>query len=418
MKPLKDRIYLLLKWSEKYTNTDMIYLTKGGGWLLLGHLMLLVTGLLTVIAFANLLPKEVYGTYQFIISIGAIISVFTLSGMGSSLTASSARGNDGSLIHGIKKQLKWSILMIIIGSALSVYYYVNGNSLLSISIFIVTFLSPFVEAFELTRSYLIGKKYFKDNTLFISIKRVLMFISILIAIYSTENIIIIITVFYLSSLISSAFLFFYIVSKYNLKECEDEKMVEYSKHLSVMRTFATIAGQSDKILIFHYLGSVPVAIYTIALMPVNHIEGLFSLFYSLTFSKISTTNIKRLKEVLPSKLKMLHYASLLIVVSYILLAPFIYKTIFPGYLESIIISQILMLTILTKPNLLYKQAFIAHGLKNQLYKLVISTDVIRILLLIILIPLFGIWGLVGAVLFSNTYHDLLVRYQFRKLKIL
>src|SRR5689334_12787395 len=80
MKALMARAERLLRWSERYMKTDMVYLAKGSFWLTLGQVAASASGLLLVIGFANLLPKEVYGTYKLILSLAGIIASFSLTG--------------------------------------------------------------------------------------------------------------------------------------------------------------------------------------------------------------------------------------------------------------------------------------------------------------------------------------------------
>ena len=44
-KNFKDKTYNLLRWSEKYTKTDMVYLAQGSFWLSLGYGANIVKGL-------------------------------------------------------------------------------------------------------------------------------------------------------------------------------------------------------------------------------------------------------------------------------------------------------------------------------------------------------------------------------------
>ena len=73
IKKIKEKIYNLLRWSEKYTKTDMVYLAHGGFWLSFGQIISSLSSFLLAIAFANLLPKETYGNYKYILSIASIL---------------------------------------------------------------------------------------------------------------------------------------------------------------------------------------------------------------------------------------------------------------------------------------------------------------------------------------------------------
>ena len=53
---IRNKAYNVLRWSEKYTKTDMLYLAKGGSWFTVGQVVSSSSVLLLAIAFANLLP--------------------------------------------------------------------------------------------------------------------------------------------------------------------------------------------------------------------------------------------------------------------------------------------------------------------------------------------------------------------------
>jgi len=78
---MKNRLVPFLRWSEKYTKLDMVYLTKGGFWMTLSQVSSNMLSLLLVIAFANLLPKETYGLYRYILSLAGMLNSLSLTGM-------------------------------------------------------------------------------------------------------------------------------------------------------------------------------------------------------------------------------------------------------------------------------------------------------------------------------------------------
>ena len=154
----------LLRKSEKYFKTDMVYLAKGGFWLMLGYSGQMVIGIILTIALSNLLPKEAYGTYQFIISVSAIIGGITLSGMGTALMRTVARGSKGALQYAFKTQLVWSSGIILAGGAVALYYFLNGDTRLAIAFLATGALMPFLTGFSLYRPYLEGRRLFREST--------------------------------------------------------------------------------------------------------------------------------------------------------------------------------------------------------------------------------------------------------------
>jgi len=412
MEKIKRGIYKTLRWSEKYTKTDMIYLTKGGFWLLFSQITIIVAGLISAIALANLIPKEIYGTYQFIMSVAVIISAFTLTGMGTPLIKAVAHGRGGALRRGVHTQLLWGIGIVIAGAVFATYYYLNDNITLALSFIIVGALSPFLGSFGLTKSFFVGKKLFREKALHEIWRRFIPVIFVIVTILLTHNPVIIILVYFLTNTLSAGLLYWIIVRKYNLKKTEEKEMINYGKHLSVIDVFSTIIGQADKILIFHFLGAIPMATYALALLPVKQLKGVFGLLHSLSFPKLSVIEFSKLKQILPRKVRFLLLIAGVVVIAYIFLAPFMYKIFFPTFLESIVFSQVLMLTLLSKPRSFYMQAFIAHHMKKEVYIFNISSSTLSIILLVILLPLYGIWGAVYTLLITQLYSNILIRYLF------
>ena len=110
MQKLKSKAHNILRWSEKYTKTDMVYLAKGGSWFALGTALSWLISFGTALAFANLIPKETFGAYQYVLSIVGIFGIMTLTGMNTAISRAAARGKDGSLFEALKEKIRWGLL--------------------------------------------------------------------------------------------------------------------------------------------------------------------------------------------------------------------------------------------------------------------------------------------------------------------
>jgi O-antigen/teichoic acid export membrane protein len=89
---LKQKTIKILRWLQKYTRTDMVYVAKGGFWWIFGNVCVLLLSFVTMVAFSHWVPKEVFGAYQYILSTIAILSLFALPGMQSALVRAVAKG--------------------------------------------------------------------------------------------------------------------------------------------------------------------------------------------------------------------------------------------------------------------------------------------------------------------------------------
>lgn len=400
---VKRKATALLRWSERYTKTDMVYLASGGFWLVLGYVGQMIMGLLLAIALAKLLPKEVYGTYQFIISTCAIIGGFTLTGMGTALMRSIARGEQGTLRYAFKKQLLWSIGIVLAGSATAIYYLLKGNFELATAFFLCGAIIPFLSGFSLYRPFLEGKQLFRESTTIGLWRRPLPVIAMVVAILLTKDPIILVVTYFASQAISMGLLYWLTIKKYPEPVVENPEVLSYSKHLSVMSFVGLITNNVDNILVFHYLGAAPLAVYALAQIPFAQINKMFGLLSNLVFPKFAQRDFKLLRQTIFHKVLFYFFITILVVISYIIAAPYIFKVLFPNYPEAVLFSQILMLALLVKPAALYAQVFAAHGMTRIQHFMQYSTGALKLTLLVILLPIYGLWGAVYAILIMNVY---------------
>src|SRR3989344_9404768 len=147
MQSLRNKAYRALRWSEQYTKTDMLYLAQGGGWLLSGQIIASLSSFLLVIAFANLIPKETFGTYKYILSLTSILLIPSLPGINTALNMAAARNLDATLILALKTRVRWGLLSSLASLGLSGYYFLNGNIYLVNSFFVKAHFFPILERF-------------------------------------------------------------------------------------------------------------------------------------------------------------------------------------------------------------------------------------------------------------------------------
>ena len=244
---LENKIYKLLRKSEKYTKTDMVYLAKGGFWLTLNQVISSASAFLLVLAFANLLPKETYGEYKYILSILGILSIPTLGGMGTAVVQAVARGYEGSLSSALKVKIRWGLLSSLASLSLAGYYWFNGNTTLTFSFLIASIFLPFFDTLSIYNALLQGKKLFKIASKFGIISKIIATITMIIAILFSKNIFIILTT-YLASYTLLRLIFLNITFKKHIKNNnEDSSTISYGKHLSLIGVISTIAAQIDKV---------------------------------------------------------------------------------------------------------------------------------------------------------------------------
>lgn len=405
-----------LRFLERYTKTDMVYLAGGSFWLGIGQIISSGSAFLTSLAFANLLAPEVYGLYKYIISISSLLTISTLSGMDSALTQAVSRGYEGTMTVAVKEKMKWGTIGSAGALVIGIYYFLQGNATLALSLGVVALFMPFSESTDMYNSTLFGKKLFKTQTLYNNSKKIFSLILIISTIYLTRNVYIILLVSFLSVLLPNLFFLARTKKYYVSNNSVDPEAIRYGKHLSAIYVMGLVLAEVDKILVFHYMGAINLAIYSLAMAPNDQIKGLMKNVNSLAMPQFSQKNITDIKKGIWSKVKVLSIFITGIVLIYILLAQPFFSFFFPKYLESVHYSQVLSLSLIP----IVIAGFLYTVLESQkatreLYQYNLYTNIVNLVILFPLIYYFGIWGAIASKLVTRTFTFFLSSILIKKL---
>lgn len=410
---LKEKSISVLKWSEQYTKTDMIYLAKGGFWLSLSQSVSSLCALILSIAFANLLPKESFGIYKYVLSVCSILMIPSLNGIFTSFNRSVAMGNEGDLKDGLKTQIKWSLIGSALSIIISIYYLFHHNQILFFCFLIVAAFLPIFSNFNIYNSLLSGRKKFRLLSLFGISELILGLIVIIISLLFTKNPVLIILAYFISYSLIRVILLFRTLKKYPPNENKDPEMISYGKRLTAMRVIGEIYKYLDKVLIFHYIGAIELAIYAIATSAPAQINNLISQIGTLAFPKYAQADKERARKSLKSKILILGLLSIVAFIIYIIIAPFVFKLIFPKYPEAIIYTQIFAISLLAIPALIPSTFLYAQKETKKLYKANIFMPIINIAILFISVQ-FGLMGVIIGKIFNSFLNFIFLTYLTKK----
>ena len=125
-------------------------------------------------------------------------------------------------------------------------------------------------------------------------------------------------------------------------------------------------------------------------------------FPAIFFPKVAVKTKAEVYAPLPLRLWQMFIASGLTTLLYIVLVPFLFALLFPQYLASIVVSQVLALTLLLQPRGLIDVFFITHGEIHKRYATILGSQALKLGLFFILIPLYGLWGAVAATVVAEV----------------
>lgn len=404
---MKIRLYQLLKWAEKYTKTDMLYLARGGFWLILGQIAASLTALGVSIAFANLVSPETFGTYKYILAIASLFAIFSLPGMQTAATRAIAKGYDGVLPTSTKSRVLFSLIGSFAGVMGSGYYLYRDNLELSVALLIIAVTLPFFETFTGYLAYMVGKRRFDLQTKYQTLTYVIGAVTLIATLFFTNNLVLILIAYFLPTTLTRVLLYWNTVRRLpqEVDVTVASETLTYGKHLTAMSIFGVAAMHIDKILLWKFLGPAQLAIYTFALAFPEQIKGVLKGISELAFPKFAAQTPAQIRQNMPSlwrKLGIYTIGLFGLALIYIFMAPYIFKILFPQYMESVIYSQILSITLIFYFSAILEKIFEAQRDIKIQYTIQNSHHILRLLLCIILIPFYGILGAILAQVISRA----------------
>ncbi len=403
IKRTQEKIYQISKkWGNKI-GLDLPYFVKNGFWVVFRQGIGTVGGLALSVSFARLATQEVFGQYQFILSILSIVSILSIPGLNTSIIQSAAKGYDGDYKKVVRASFLWSLLGVPILLIVGMYYYAFQNHSLGIAFMLSSIFFPFFYAPNTWDSFLQGKSRFDISAKYSSIQSLINTIATIgVIFFYRDNLVAIVAIYLISFSFFNGY-YYYKSLQYVENEKSDKDTIKYGWFLTKLSVLGFISGNIDKILIGILLSPTSLAIYSIGILMTKQLQD----------NTKSILSIFAPKQVKYNSLPLKHYLYLFLLGATIAIIGLVaIKFILPllfseKYISAIYISQI---SIAFYPffilALIFKNQILFSNKKDILFRESIISPIVKIILTIILLPLFGINGL--AFLFGFQYFIIFV----------
>ena len=386
---------------NEYTNkyqVDLPYLIRSEFWVYLRSGISLITGVAVSVIFARLAPREIYGQYNYLLAILAIVSILSIPGLKNAVLFSTAKGNEGNYKVAVKTSFLWSLLGVPALLAVGAYYYYYSIEIVGVCLMISSIFFPFIYAPNIWDSFLAGKKRFDLTARYGSIQIIINAAAIIgILLLDADNLVLIFITYLIMSF-SVAISLYWKSLRYIENRKKDEECQKYGYFLTTTNVVGTFAKHIDKILIGTLLGASELAVYAIALVAPTSIMNLLKVAFSPIAPKISQQGT-RIVEVLAKLRGLVLPLAIMVLGSSILYWFFIddIMLLFFGtkYMEAGVYSKVLLLMILAViPNSFLGTFAIA---KKKTRSIVLGLHVHPFLKILIMFSFIYMWGLWGAV---------------------
>ena len=259
-----------------------------------------------------------------------------------------------------------------------------------------------------------GAKKFSKLALLNILTEVLVLGALAVTLVFSSDIVVILGIY----LLSYSFLHFssYLYTKNTLVENNEREddFTHKSKHFTLINIIPRLANHIDKIIIFQFLGPVQVAIYTFALIPLKQFGVFVDAVGRLAMPRFARHTFSELKKNMYKKTSLVLLFIALGVLAYILLAPDFFRLLYPRYMESVLLSQVMAVGVLFFARRLIPNALVAKGKTKALYGIRVTHSLVKIGLLLALLPFLGLWGAVVAYLVEQAIIFIVYRYFFHR----
>lgn len=391
----QSRVTRIQRWSDRFFKTDVSYLASGGFWLFLGQASAFAASIVLAIAFANLIEPEKYGNYKYVLAIAGVLSTFTLSGLVTAVTRGTAHGHEGTLAFAFRAMLLGSVGIFLGGGALSLYYFFNANLFLGYSFLILGALLPVITSAGLYRAYLLGRKDFRLAALYGIAQGSLPSLAVLGGILCGFPLLALVGLYFGTSAVVIYFLYTRVQKTVAKDASIDPVAPHLGKHLSVMVVLGVIADKLDSILVFQYLGGAELAMFALATALPDTLRGSLKSVTSLVLPKFAHKTRDQLKTIIRDRTPLFLFGTIALSITYIALAPWIFKTFFPLYQAAVPLSQVYVL-IVPFSLVLSSAYFDVQSIVKERYILTAIEIVSQLIFTIVGLIFWGLWGVVVA----------------------
>ncbi len=367
-------------------------------WAIVNQIILSIGAFGTIVVLSRFLNKDIFGEIRYVAAALAILSLSSLPGASSIVIQNASAIGKKRVIQIIKDQLQWGLIATVGALLLALFYFLKGNMGLGYGFLVGGFFAPVANLYQMPGHLLAGLKRFKGKTFVDSAILSAIILGAILGTLLTRNVPgTLLFYFGIQSLATLIFLL-YIVRKIpesNTDNADGILDITHSRQLTIFQAPFTLLPALEKVFIYLLLGPSSLAIFTIAVLPIEHMRSAFRSL--LQFSVLPHFEDETRATLLLKK--WLITASILTVGGIVVLIVFtkiVLPIFFPQYIEAMRFSFILILAIIPVPLQILTLALIASRKIKDLFLYAGSLTIVNVVAFVAFIPLFGLMGAVIA----------------------
>ena len=381
---------------------NLNFLIKNSSWMLFDNITSVFVGLVISVIFARVATKETFGLYNYLISVFALLSVFSMPGMNTAMFRGVSKGLDGTYRKAAKFMFFSSTIGLPILLGLGIYYYYFASKILGLCFMFSSLFFPFYYPSKVWTNLLQAQEKFKKFAIYNSILLIVRSIIVASVIFISKGKLLPI---FLSFILVDVCINSYYYIK-TLKFIRNDKVEKGWKStgykLLIPALFNQFYSNIDKIVLIFFLGAEKLAIYSVAVATASKITNLLGCIVRVYSPKIYRTDTNDLVHIMKKKISSIFFILLFSLIVLFFLVPHVIKILYSTkYLDSIVYAQTYLLIIPFYFLVSVSSGILFKDKKENFYTLsLIVSGIVNMLLYFILIPSIGLMGgIIGSIAF-------------------
>lgn len=370
-------------------------------------------GLLTTYLLSNYLSIEDFGKLQFLLTLLGISTIFNFSGFNIIMQKQIFNKNDNIVKYILTKVMPFAIVLLFLTSICCYYFLESNNELILYVIIIATF-----GLFDKSNTILNSKLLFKESRYLDLYAKLLLLILVTLTLFYKYSIEVYLILFTLINSLIFIFRIFYSKKYLNTAikpgiNYAHIKKEGYETTLSV--AYAILANWSEKLI----LGIIDVnllAIFVIGQLFPRAVKDNIKLILIPTSNMWASHGFEYYKSMINKYELILWGIGFILYIITFLFVDIIINNFFIQYEKSILISQLLAMTLIFNFVVIVKMSSMSLSKHTYIFNKINNiSNTLKIVSVLILVNIYGIYGAVASVLILEATRFVLITKEFSKL---
>ena len=401
---------------KKYiSNTGITrYLKKNFSDSLYGMLNMMIAsldGFLLNVLLVRFLSYEDLGNYKLFFSVINMLIIFSINGLNTSVAKSIAKKYGRFFIKAIKISGLFSLIASLVLIILSVSYYRGID--VKYALLAASFMVPIYFGFNIWESFFYGERQFKKVLLLNTAIAVTRFAACGSILFFYRNYLLTIIVYLLIvslyNLIFSSWIWKR-VSKEEPRPDKDRELIKHGFKLTGASAVSVIAKNIERIILDAVSNATMVGIYSVISVFPTFIKNSLKTLVNVPTVKLAAHPEKDNRIIIKKGLYIIFSSGVILFIIFWFITPFLLKFFFKvDDPDMIRYGKLMLVPLIFMPtNLVIKYMCSYQGSGNSVLKLYTTTDIIKLAMLAIFIPLFKINGIIIALILGEFFSFLIL----------